>query len=214
MPLSKFSRAKPIRQMVHESLRQAIIEGEFPGGARLLEEELAKKEDSRTPVREALRKLEAEGLIAHVPGKGATVLGFTRDDVAELYSIREALEALAITYTIRNITEEEIAQLKGILEETRRHLRDDDPRRLFEGSQRFNDLLIETCKMPRLITAVNTYRGYRHRLRFTTIGKNKQRLLEAWKEHEEILQAIVEKNSAKAESLVRRHLRNAKRAHT
>jgi len=215
MPLAKFSRTKPVRQLVYEALRQVIVEGEFPAGVRLPEEELAKKmEVSRTPIREALRKLETEGLIAHVPGKGATVLGFARDDVAELYAIREALEVLAINSTIDNITDGDLATLKDALKEARAHLRRSDLKGMFDGSQRFNDLLIQTCRMPRLIKIINSYREYRHRFRFDTMIKHRARLVEAWKEHERILEAVMAKDRKKAEALVRQHLRNARRAYT
>ncbi len=215
MPLAKFSRAKPVRQMVYETLRQAIVEGEFLAGARLLEEDLARTmEVSRTPVREALRKLETEGLIAHAPGKGATVQGFSREDVAELYAIREALEVLAINYTIEHITDGDIEKLKSLAKEARAHLRRRDVKGMFDGSQRFNDLLIQACRMPRLIKIINSYREYRHRFRFDTMVKHKARLVEAWKEHESILEAVIAKDRKKAETLVRQHLRNAKQVYT
>lgn len=215
VPLSGFSRAKPVRQLVYETLRQTICDGEFAPGKRLVEEELAEQlQVSRTPVREALRRLESEGLIAHAHGKGATVLGFGRDDVIELYSIREALEALAIHYTIQNITREEIHQLTAIVEKMRSNLRDKDIGAHFEWNQRFNDLLIRTCKMPRLIRLINTYRVHLHRFRYAAMSRHEGRMMEALREHEQILQAVVAKDGAKAESLVKKHLQAAKHAYT
>ena len=213
--LPAFSRAKSVREWAYETLKKAICDGGFATGTRLVEEELAKQlQVSRTPIREALRRLESEGLVAHAHGKGGTVLGFSRDDVIELYSIREALEALAIHYTIEHITTEEINQLKAILDNMRAHFQRKDVGAHFEWNQRFNDLLIETCKMPRLTRLINTYREHLHRFRYAAMSKHEGRMLVALREHEQILQAVIAKDSAKAELLVRKHLQAAKRAYT
>jgi DNA-binding GntR family transcriptional regulator len=213
--LPAFSRAQSVREWVYETLKKAICDGGFATGTRLVEEELAKQlQVSRTPIREALRRLESEGLVAHAHGKGATVVGFSRDDVIELYSIREALEALAIHYTIQNITRDETRQLAAIVEKMRSNLRDKDVSAHFEWNQKFNDLLIRTCKMPRLIRLINTYREHLHRFRYAAMRRHEGRMLEALREHERILQAVVAKDGAKAESLVKKHLQAAKHAYT
>jgi len=150
------SNLKPIRDMIYDSIRQAIFEGELKAGDRLVEKELAEKmKVSRTPIREALRKLEAEGLIRHVPRKGVVVKDFTKEEIIEIYSIRQALEALAITYTIKNITKEEIKKLKDIINKMRELTDKDDTINLFKTSQEFNDILLGSCKMPRLIKLIN-----------------------------------------------------------
>jgi len=213
--LPAFSRAQSVREWVYETLKKAICDGGFATGTRLVEEELAKQlQVSRTPIREAMRRLESEGLVAHVHGKGATVLGFSRDDVIELYSIREALEALAIQYTIQHITRDEITRLKAILDNMRAHYQRKAVGAHFEWNQKFNDLLIQTCKMPRLTRLINTYREHLHRFRYAAMGKHEGRMLDALHEHEQILQAVVAKDRATAESLVRKHLQAAKRAYT
>jgi len=134
--------------------------------------------------------------------------------VIELYSIREALEALAIHYTIEYITREEINQLKAIVDKMRSNLHSKNVSAHFEWNQKFNDLLIETCKMPRLTRLINTYREHLHHFRYAAMGKHEGRMVEAFREHEQILQAIIAKDSVKAESLVRQHLQAAKRAYT
>ena len=215
MQFSAFSRGKSVRQLAYETLYRAICTGELTAGTRLVEEELAEQMHiSRTPIREALRRLESEGLIAHAHGKGASVVGFNRDDVIELYSIREALEALAIHHTIRHVTREEITQLNAIVDKMRSNLHGKDVSAHFECNQKFNDLLIETCKMPRLIRLINTYREHLHHFRYAAMGKHEARMLEAFREHEQILRAIIAKDTEKADSLVRQHLQAAKRAYT
>ncbi len=203
------SNIKPIRDLIYESIRQAIFDGELKAGDRLVEKELADKMNvSRTPIREALRKLETEGLVKHLPRKGVVVKGFKRDDIIEIYSIRQALEALAITYTIENITEDEINQLKEIIEIMEILTYKEDTASLFNISQKFNDILIRSCRMPRLINLINTYQEYLERFRIVTM-KKKERKLQALEEHKQILQAVIDKDVKKAKDLVEKHLKGA-----
>jgi DNA-binding GntR family transcriptional regulator len=205
----EFSHLKPIRDLIYEHIRKMIFSGKLKDGERLVEKELAEKlKVSRTPVREALRKLETEGLVVHLPRKGVVVKGFSRDDVIEIYSIREALEALAITYTVKNITEEELEKLRECLELMRRYTEQDDTENLFRASQEFNDILIKSCRMPRLMDLISTYQEYLARFRMVTM-KSRERKLSALKEHEEIFKAVAERDVERAEKLVRSHLRKA-----
>ena len=203
------SRIKPIRDLIYEALRQAIFEGELKAGDRLVEKDLAKKMNvSRTPVREALRKLETEGLVKHVPRKGVVVKGFKRSDIIEIYSIRKALEVLAITYTVENITDEEISKLKEKIEIMEILTYKGDTASLFNVSQEFNDILIKACRMPRLINLINTYLEYLEQFRRVTM-KKKERKLKALEEHKQILQAIIDKDVEKAKALTEKHLQGA-----
>lgn len=207
------SHLKPIRDMIYESIRKAIFEGELKAGDRLVEKELAEKlRVSRTPIREALRKLEMEGLIKHVPRKGVVVKGFTPDDIIEIYSIRQVLEALAITYTVKNITERELEQLKELIEKMEILTEEDNTDDLFKTSQEFNDILIKSCRMPRLIKLISTYQEYLERFRVVTMGR-KERKLAALMDHREILQAVINRDAPRAEQLVKKHLQGALEAY-
>lgn len=205
----EFSHIKPIRELIYEHIRQKIFSGELKIGERLIEKDLAEKlKVSRTPVREALRKLETEGLVVHLPRKGVVVKGFSREDVIEIYSIREALEALAITYTVKNITDEELEKLQECLEQMRRYTEQDDTENLFRVSQEFNDILINSCRMPRLINLISTYQEYLARFRKVTM-KSRERKLSALQEHEEIFKAVAKRDAKRAKKLVRDHLKKA-----
>jgi DNA-binding GntR family transcriptional regulator len=207
------SNLKPIRELIYEHIRQAIFNGDLKAGDRLVEKELAETmKVSRTPIREALRKLEAEGLIKHVPRKGVVVKGFSREDIIEIYSIRQALEALAITYTVKNITQEEIKKLRELIEKMEELTEKDDTVNLFNTSQEFNEIIFKSCRMPRLINLISTYQEYLERFRVVTMGK-KERKIEALKDHKEILQAIIDRDEERAEKLVRRHLQGALEAY-
>lgn len=208
-----FSKLKPIRDVIYESLRQAIFDGKLKAGERLIESELAKKMNvSRTPVREAIRMLETEGLAKHIPRRGAVVKGFTREEIIEIYSIRIALEALAIIYTVENITDIELQKLKHLIKKMRELTDQNDTKRLFETCEEFNKILIDSCKMPRLIKLINTYQEYLRRFRAITM-RDKQRKVEVQKDHEDILNSVMERDKEKAEKIVREHLKRALEAY-
>ena len=103
----------PLRDVVFNTLRQAIITGEFAPGERLMEISLANRLGvSRTPVREALRQLELEGLVRIIPNRGAFVEGITKEDVKDIYEIRARLEGLCAKWAADRITKDQIAELE------------------------------------------------------------------------------------------------------
>jgi len=199
----------PVRMVVYETLREAIFRKELKPGDKLVENDLAEKLDvSRTPVREALRMLESEGLIERNPRKGLFVKGFTAEDVMEIYSIRQALEALAIRICCQRITKEEIAELQDLYSKMVDAFERDDDTRLFRLSQKFNEAIVSPAKMPRLLNLLGTYHEYLRRFRIVSFSKS-PRKAQALKEHGQILEAVIEGDADKAEKLVKMHLGKA-----
>lgn len=202
--------SKPIRDQIYEALREAIFRGELKSGEHLIENKLSERMNvSRTPIREALRKLEAEGLVNYLPHKGVVVRGFTSDDIIEIYAIRESLEALSINYSVKNITDEEIGRLQELLTMMEGLMAPENSEKLFAVSQEFNELLVQASRMPRIIKLVATYKEYLKAVRIVTMS-NPTRKSKAIQEHREILQAVSERDAHKAEILVRSHLLGAR----
>ena len=105
--------SRPIREIAYDVLKKAIITGEIPAGERIVETEYAERlHISRTPLREALRKLERDGLVEYVMRRGVIVHAFTTEDVDQIYTIRNSLEMLTLPYIIENATHEDIASLR------------------------------------------------------------------------------------------------------
>jgi DNA-binding GntR family transcriptional regulator len=206
----------PIRDVVYENLRQAILDGAMQPGERLVEGELSEKLNvSRMPIREAIRKLEAEGLVEHIPRRGVVVKGFSEEDIIEIYTLREALEALAAVQAVRRATREDIRQIEVAMMEVERlaSMGDQaDPREVFEANHRFSQLIIEACHMPRLIQIVSTYMGYLERFRRVTMGDPSRREV-VIREHRMIFQAIKDGDEARAEALTREHVRGGLEAY-
>ncbi|HAI87810.1 MAG TPA: GntR family transcriptional regulator [Firmicutes bacterium] len=211
-PMASFdlANARTIRELVHETLRQAIFDGELKDGDRLVEKELAQRLGvSRTPVREAIRKLESEGLIEYLPRKYVVVRGITPEMAIEIYAIREALEVAAIPFVIQNITAEETSMLHDLVAQMRRLTAQGSVDELLKVAREFNDTLIASSRMPHLIKLIGTYQEYQATFRRVTLSRE-LRKPSALQEHEAILQAVDEKDAARAEQLMRQHLRAAR----
>lgn len=150
---------KPVREQIYEYLRKAILSGDFKAGVLFSDGEIAKIFNvSRTPVREAVQKLEAENLVDRLPQKGNRVRGLSLADVAHVYSIRRALEGLAIRYAIRKITNEELDRMKSVLDKVDHHIatdsKDELPVNLGKCVIEFNTILFEACRVPKLTELV------------------------------------------------------------
>ncbi len=114
IPLDSY---RPLRDVVVDNLRQAIVSGQFPAGMRLMELQLAEKMGvSRTPVREAIRKMELEGLVVMIPRRGAYVADISIKDINEVYEIRTALDVLAAGLAAERIDDDEIREMKELLD--------------------------------------------------------------------------------------------------
>jgi len=211
-PIESFdlNNARTIRELVYETLKKAIFEGEFKDGDRLVEKELAQRLGiSRTPIREAIRKLDSDGLVEYVPRKGVVVRGITHEMAAEIYAIREALEVAAIPFVIQNITEEEMTELYALLEEMMRLTDSGSVDELLKVVRRFNDTLIASSRMSHLTKLIDTYQEYQSTFRRVTLSRE-FRKPSALQEHAAILQAIRDRDAERAQELMRRHLKAAR----
>ena len=119
--------SRPIREIAYEVLKNAIVTGEIPAGERIVETDYAERlHISRTPLREALRKLERDGLVEYVLRRGVVVRAFTIEDVDEIYTIRNALEMLTLPAIVERATPEDIASLRAKLHEMDKVMAMDD----------------------------------------------------------------------------------------
>lgn len=201
---------QPIREIIYEHLRQAIINGEIKPGERLVERDIATKfSASRTPVREALRKLETEGLIEYLARKGVVVRGFNVGEIEEIYSIRKVLEKLAIRSAIKKINDSQIENLKLIVEELERLENGEAARRTYLGLHAFDDLILDAAEMPILKSFLHTLQASLQRFRKINLSSHPRRK-DAVKEHKEILQAIISRDIDLAEQLVSKHVDNSR----
>ncbi len=198
----------PLRDVVFNTLRQAILRGELKPGERLMEIQLANKLGvSRTPIREAIRKLELEGLVLMIPRKGAEVAEITEKNLRDVLEVRRALEELAVRLTCERITKEQIEELKVAAGEFETATKSSDVTKIAEADVRFHDVIYLATDNERLIQLLNNLREQMYRYRVEYL-KRKEVYPKLIKEHEEIIQAIRDGEKDAACQMVCEHVDN------
>lgn len=210
--LDKFSSHKPIRDEVFDSLRSAILKGHLTSGEHLVEKDLAQQmKVSRTPIREALRKLELEGLVAYEPRKGVVVVGVSADDVLEIYTIQAVLEGLAAKLAASRRTGDEVTALQTLLFKMEECIQKDSIKKLTTSHADFHKTIAEMSKSPRLCQMILSLRDYVEN--FAEIPCYlPENLLVGWEEHRTIFDAIAKKDYERAEEAARNHITQVKRS--
>lgn len=198
-----------LRGRVFSRLREDILNGKYDEGVELREiaigEELGV---SRTPVREAFRQLELEGLIKIIPNKGAYVVGISDKDVRDIYILRSRLEGLAARWAVDNITVEQMEEMEENVYLAKFHTEKGHNEQIFELDNRFHELLYEASGSKILEHQLKDYHQYVLRIRKKTLASAK-RGTQSNLEHEAILEAIKNKNADDAERLAHEHMINA-----
>ena len=198
----------PLRDVVFNTLRRAILRGELKPGERLMEIQLANKLGvSRTPIREAIRKLELEGLVLMVPRKGAEVAEITEKNLRDVLEVRCALEELAVQLACDRIDPERMQQLLDAAAHFRDILGTADITELGEADEAFHDVIFQATDNRRLIQLLNNLREqmYRYRIEYLKKKECYPQLLE---EHATIIQAIREHDKVKATEITVQHINN------
>ena len=198
----------PLRDVVFNTLRQAILRGELKPGERLMELKLANKLGvSRTPIREAIRKLELEGLVIMCPRKGAEVAEITEDALRDVLEVRGALEELAMALACERIEKPDIIKLKRAAENFSAVLTNDDITKIAEADVAFHDIIYMATKNKRLIQLLNNIREQMYRYRVEHL-KRKECYAQLVREHKEMIVAIEEGNKELAVEITRNHISN------
>ncbi|WP_461810893.1 GntR family transcriptional regulator [Faecalimonas sp.] len=198
----------PLRDVVFNTLRQAILRGELKPGERLMEIQLANKLGvSRTPIREAIRKLELEGLVLMIPRKGAEVAEITEKSLRDVLEVRKALEELAVKLACDRMTKQQMIQLKEAAKEFEQTLKTNDVTKFAEADVKFHDVIFMATDNQRLIQLLNNFREQMYRFRVEYLKKkNFHAVLVA--EHEEIINHIEHHQKEAAAEVVCRHIDN------
>ncbi|HJC90228.1 MAG TPA: GntR family transcriptional regulator [Candidatus Mediterraneibacter excrementigallinarum] len=198
----------PLRDVVFNTLRQAILRGELKPGERLMEIQLANKLGvSRTPIREAIRKLELEGLVLMIPRKGAEVAEITEKNLRDVLEVRCALEELAVQLACDRIDEEGLEQLRSAALHFRDVLDSDDITKIAEADVAFHDVIFQATDNRRLIQLLNNLREQMYRYRIEYL-KKKECYPQLIAEHKAIIDAIAAGDKEKATSITGQHINN------
>ena len=198
----------PLRDVVFQTLRGAILRGELKPGERLMEIQLANKLGvSRTPIREAIRKLELEGLVLMIPRKGAEVADISEKSMKDVLEVRHALDELSVELACERISKAQIKELELAAIEFKKTLKSKDVTVIAEADVKFHDVIYTATNNQKLINLLNKIREqmYRYRVEYLKNPQNHEQLL---KEHEAIYKGIVEKDKKAVTEMIRRHISN------
>ena len=196
----------PLRDVVLILLGRQFFVGELKPGERLMEVGLAKKLGvSRTPIREAIRKLELEGLVLMIPRRGAEVAEITEKSMRDVLEVRRALEVLAVSLSSERINSDQIEELKTAAEEFERSLTSDDVTRTAEADVHFHDIIYRSTENQRLIQLLNNLgeQMYRYRVEYL---KHKEFHAQISKEHKELIYYLEAGQKEAAEGKIGVHI--------
>ena len=198
----------PLRDVVFNTLRQAILRGELKPGERLMEIQLANKLGvSRTPIREAIRKLELEGLVLMIPRRGAEVAEITEQNLRDVLEVREALEELSVKLACEHATQEQIEEMKQAAQVFKESLSGDDVTRIAEADVAFHDAINMATDNQKLIQILNNLREqmYRYRVEYLKDEKNFPILI---REHSQIVEGLTAKDKTMLTAAMHKHVMN------
>lgn len=202
--------ALPLSANLYHEIRADILSGEIPDNSKLTEQAVCKKYNvSRTPVREAFRQLETDGLIEYIPNRGAFVKGLSRRDISDLFDLRTLFEIQAVEWAIKRMSSEEIEALRETLEFMEFYtLRNDIDKVLMFNSQ-FHNIIYEGTNDRMLQKTLSTYQTYlKHSAPSRTYSADQ--LNQILEEHRAIFNAVDSKNSAAGRKAMELHMNQSK----
>ncbi len=202
----------PLRDVVFNTLRQAILTGELKPGERLMEIHLANKLGvSRTPIREAIRKLELEGLVTMIPRRGAEVAQITEKSLKDVLEVRRTLDALSVELACDRISGEELSNLRMACLKFEEATRTKDARIIAKADVALHDIIVKATGNMRLIQLVNNLSEQMYRYRFEYI-KDESGHATLIEEHRIIYESILKKDKKTAADTAKLHIDNQEKS--
>jgi len=201
-------RPAPLYQQIYQLLRRQILQGRYKPGESVYESRIATDlRVSRTPVREALRQLEREGLVI---GNGSELMiaNPTRDEFVELYTCRAALEHIVAERAAQLSTDADLAAMTAALDDARAAMADDEHALVIAANTRFHDAMVSAARMASLRQLMDTIRGPILVARRHVLAGSDEAEQEVWMEHTALLEAIRRHDSEEAQKLMALHMRN------
>ncbi|MCL2866585.1 MAG: GntR family transcriptional regulator [Clostridia bacterium] len=201
---------KPIREIAYDTLKHAIITGDIPAGARIVETEYASKMHiSRTPLREALRKLERDGLVEYLVRRGVIVRVFSTEDIYQIYTIRNALELLTLPAAVQNVTDADITELRNELNAMDALLKKEDIEALAPLARAFHSHITRLSGLYRIIRAIDSQDEFITRFSAMAIRQENRRN-DAQREHHIMVDLLEKRDLPGLHKLVEAHIEHSK----
>lgn len=195
---------------VFEAIEQAILDGTYAAGDSMTELGLsAQLGVSRTPIREALRQLELEGLVQTVPNKGTVVVGISQKDIEDIYTIRMSIEGLACEWAAQKISAPELEKLKEIIELQEFYAQKNEILQVWQLDRRFHEMIYDASRSRPLKHTLTNFHNYIQKARELSFKSGGRTALSV-KEHRDIYEAVAQHDGEKARVLTQQHIANAR----
>jgi len=210
--LPSFKQPETITSAVVRHLEDAILKGKIKKGTRLVERELAEKfKVSRLPIREALRELQAAGLVRIVPRKGAVVSQISLEEVKEIYAVKCLIESFAAGEAAKRITSEEIKELRLLIDKMSHQMKKGNSYKYTEIAEKFHHMINKACGNRKLY---EVYKRLNNQVLWHKINylSSPGRIEQSFEGHKKILDALINKDAKQAESLMRKHIKDSEKA--
>ena len=207
----EFSSSFSLTDEIADMVRDRILKGEYEIGEKIKETQIANElRVSRTPIREAFKLLENEGLIDYIPNRGCFAKGFTKQDVDDIYAVREALEKLAVERSVERITPEELKELEEQWDLMEFYSKKKDEKKVLELNSSFHDIIYAAARSRFMAQVLRSYKEYIEKTRKAVLYN--QSYLEAiLKEHRKILDAMKAGNKEEAVEAMSYHLEQSQK---
>ncbi len=210
MQINTDKSIQPLSAGLYNDLQRDILSGDIPNGSKITEQAVCKRYNvSRTPVREAFRQLEADGLIENIPNRGAFVTGLTRRDISDLFDLRGLFEVQAVEWAIKRMTDEDIDALSETVDFMEFYTLKDDVEKVLTFNSQFHGIIYAGTKDRMLQKTLSIYQKY---LKFsapakTYTGDYLRTILE---EHKAIFEAVESRNAAAGRKAMEYHMEQSK----
>ena len=195
---------------IADIVRERILKGEYQIGEKIKESSIAQELNvSRTPIREAFKMLEEEGLLDYLPNRGCYAKGFTKRDVSDIYTVREALEEIAMTWACERITDEEIDKLEEQCELMDFYTKTRDVQKILTMNSSFHDIIYNSTGSRFLAQVLRSYKGYLDKTR-KSVFYREEFLDSIQEEHKAIFEAVKSRDKEQAVIAIKKHLASSK----
>ncbi len=208
IPKIKLDNYQPLREVIFDTLRNAIVNGDLKPGERLMEVYLAEEMGvSRTPVREAIRKLEADGLVMMEPRRGTRVAEISVKDIVDVLEVRSALDRLATGLAATRIQPAQIKQLEAVHKQYASHVQKENIEGAIRRDIEFHDIIYAASGNPRLVAAAGSLKEHIYRFRVIYL-RDISKAVDVEAEHAGILDALREGKNTEASNRADHHIRH------
>lgn len=208
---SNFSNSFSLTDEIVDIIRERILKGEYKIGEKIKENQIASElRVSRTPIREAFKQLENEGLIDYIPNRGCFAKGFTRRDIEDLYAVRKALEILAVEWAVNRINQAEIDKLQEQSDLMEFYTARKDGKKVLEINSDFHAVIYNASGSRFMAQVLRSYKEYIDQTR-KVIFDERDYLEEIFQEHKAVLEAVKNRDVEGAKAAMAKHLDGSKR---